>query len=47
VASRGSRLDALVATVVAPAGGGAIEQNALSLLNSERILGAVKTALGL
>ena len=39
--------DALVATVVAPAGGRAIEQNALSLLNSERILGPVKTALGL
>jgi len=39
--------DALVATVVAPAGEGAIEQNAVSLLNSERILGAVKTALGL
>jgi hypothetical protein len=37
--------DALVATVVA--GGRAIEQNALSLLNSERILGPVKTALGL
>jgi hypothetical protein len=39
--------DALVATVVAPAGGAATEQSALSLLDSERILGAMKTALGL
>jgi hypothetical protein len=39
--------DALVATVLAPPRGGPIEQNALSLLNSERIISEVKKALGL
>ena len=39
--------DALVATVLAPRRGGPIEQNALSLLNSERIISEVKKALGL
>jgi hypothetical protein len=39
--------DALVATVVAPPSGGPIEQIALSLLNSERIISAVRKALGL
>jgi hypothetical protein len=39
--------DALVATVVAPPSEGPIEQNALSLLNSERIISAVRKALGL